>query len=237
MNKMVILMEWLFKILTGLLTLYYVSGLLTTLTTRVLNPMKQLNQNDKVIYLTFDDGIDSKFTPLLLDLLSKEKVHASFFILASTIENNERIIKQMKDEGHIIALHGFNHKNQILQFPHALIRDTRNSLKIFNDHDITIRFSRAPWGHLSFVGYILNKVYNMEAILWNVIVQDWQKDTSSIIIAEKLLTKVEGESVICLHDGRGENDSPEKTIEALKVCIPKWKEEGYRFETVEKINQ
>lgn len=232
-------MIWLYRGLVGLsilLIMIWTSGVITTLITRFFNPLKKLSKEEKVIYLTFDDGMNTHFTPKLLDLLKKENIQASFFMLTSTIDGNEDILHRMKNEGHVIGLHGYHHDNQILQLPHMLIRDTKKSLKLFEKQGITVHHSRAPWGHLSLVGYILNKIYNIKPIFWNVIVQDWEKDTTPEILIEKLMRKVQGTSVICMHDGRGKNDAPLKTIKALETCIPKWKEEGYRFETVEKIN-
>ena len=48
----------------------------------------------KVAYLTFDDGLDSKVTPIILDILKQQDVKATFFILGNTIEKNTSLLKE-----------------------------------------------------------------------------------------------------------------------------------------------
>ena len=98
-------MIWLYRGLVGLsilLIMIWTSGVITTLITRFFSPFKKLSKEEKVIYLTFDDGMNTHFTPKLLDLLKKENIQASFFMLTSTIDGNEDILYRMKNEGHII---------------------------------------------------------------------------------------------------------------------------------------
>ena len=227
-------MKWLYSLVLVVL-LYFIVNALSAYIFRLRNPFKQLDETKKTLYLTFDDGIDSTFTPQLLDLLAQYKIKATFFIVAQTIEKNSAILKQMQDQGHCIALHSYEHRNQILQLPHQLLLDYKKSVALFNKHGITLQYFRAPWGHLSLVGYFLNQKYQLTNVFWNVIVQDWQKDTSPEIIYDKLLHKTSGNRVICLHDGRGKNNAPLKTISALQAIIPLWIEKGYQFEKVDQL--
>lgn len=231
-------MTWLYKGLIAisiLILLYLISGILTTLITRLFHPLRNLNQKEKKIYLSFDDGIDERYTPLLLDVLKEHQVPATFFIMGNTITHNQEIIKRMKDEGHLLGLHSYEHKNQIIQTPWGLYNDYKKSMRAMCNTGSKIRYFRPPWGHLSFVGLILNMHYQLHCVYWNVIVQDWQKDTTKDIIKIKLEKQVQNQSVICLHDGRGKNEAPLETIAALKDMIPIWKKRGYRFEKVDQI--
>ena len=63
--------------------------------------------------------------------------------------------------------------------------------------------------------------------------EDWQGDTTTEIIVDKLLKRSRRGSIICLHDGRGKNEAPSRTIKALEKVIPIWKSEGYKFATME----
>ncbi|WP_313524291.1 polysaccharide deacetylase family protein [Anaerotignum sp.] len=215
--------------------LYFLVGVVTTLWYRAMNPLKRLTQDSKKLYLTFDDGMNPVYTPMLLDLLKKTDVKASFFILASTAKSNPKLLQRMIEEGHQVGLHSFKHNNQILQFPHQLKLDFEKSMRIFDERKIEIKYFRPPWGHVRPLGLCLCKAYGLRIVLWNVIVQDWEGRTTAKILCDKLRKKVRGNSVICLHDGRGKNKAPLKTIEALSIMIPKWKEEGYAFETVDNL--
>lgn len=170
---------------------------------------------------------------MLLDLLKKNNIKASFFILASSAREYPQLLQRMKKDGHLVGFHSYNHRNQILQLPHQLIQDFEKSMKIFADMGIEVAYYRPPWGHVRPLGLYLCKAYQLKTVLWNVIVQDWQANTTVEILCDKLTKKVQGNAVICLHDGRGKNEAPSKTIQALAAMIPKWKEEGYTFETVD----
>ena len=66
-------------------------------------------QEQKHVYLTFDDGPTSNITPQILDILKEENVKATFFIIGFRAENLPDIVKRAYDEGHYIANHGYSH--------------------------------------------------------------------------------------------------------------------------------
>lgn len=63
----------------------------------------------KEIAISFDDGPAVNYTPAILEILKKEQVPATFFIIGSRIEDNEGILKQIYNDGHIIGNHSFSH--------------------------------------------------------------------------------------------------------------------------------
>ncbi len=67
------------------------------------------NGNEKVAYLTFDDGPSKSVTPLILDLLKQENIKATFFVLGSRVKSYPNLVKREYDEGHFIANHGYSH--------------------------------------------------------------------------------------------------------------------------------
>ncbi len=70
---------------------------------------KIYHSNEKVVYLTFDDGPSKTVTPLLLDLLKQEDIKATFFVLGARAKSNPDLIKREYNEGHFIANHGYSH--------------------------------------------------------------------------------------------------------------------------------
>ena len=72
-------------------------------------------------------------------------------------------------------------------------------------------------------------------VLWNEMVKDGETKTTADVVCGKISKKLHGNVVICLHDGRGKNNAPQKTIDALSKLVPLWKEEGYQFETVDRL--
>ena len=68
----------------------------------------------KIAYLTFDDGPTLKATPKILDILKEEDVVATFFVVGKHVKENQELVKRAYDEGHFIANHGYNHNNSKL---------------------------------------------------------------------------------------------------------------------------
>ena len=68
----------------------------------------------KIAYLTFDDGPTLKATPKILDILKEEDVVATFFVVGKHVKENPELVKREYDEGHFIANHGYNHNNSKL---------------------------------------------------------------------------------------------------------------------------
>ena len=188
-----------------------------------------------MLYLTFDDGMDPRYTPKLLDLMEKYGIHATFFILASTAKQYPELLQRMKLEGHTVGLHSLDHKNQILQLPHSLFRDFRKSMEQFSMRKTKPTYYRPPWGHVTPLGLWLCKRYDLKIVLWTVIIGDWSKKATVMDLCHRLRTKVNGSAVICLHDGRGSDNAPLRTIASLETMLPHWIEEGYTFETISEL--
>ena len=68
----------------------------------------------KIAYLTFDDGPTLKATPKILDILKEEDVVATFFVVGKHVKENPELVKRAYEEGHFIANHGYNHNNSKL---------------------------------------------------------------------------------------------------------------------------
>lgn len=67
------------------------------------------NNNDKIIYLTFDEGYEAGYTQKILEVLKANDVKAAFFITAHYVNTQEELVKQMIDEGHIVGNHTPNY--------------------------------------------------------------------------------------------------------------------------------
>ena len=65
------------------------------------------------IALTFDDGPNIKYTPMLLDGLKERGIKATFFLIGANTEQEEskKIVKRMYEEGHLIGNHTYTHCN------------------------------------------------------------------------------------------------------------------------------
>ena len=187
----------------------------------------------KTLYLTFDDGPDPRYTPQLLDLLEQYQIPASFFVVAQSAQANPALIARMKRSGHVVGLHSLSHKNGLIQPPISACRDFSRSVAILQQLGIPPRYFRPPWGHWNAMTAAQAYSRGIQPMMWDVMAEDWRGDTTAQEIAHKLLTRTFDGAVICLHDGRGKNNAPARTIAALRQVLPQWLAAGYCFQTVD----
>lgn len=60
------------------------------------------NPDEKVIYLTFDEGYENGYTGAILDTLKAKDCPATFFVTKPYVKQNQDLVKRMIDEGHIV---------------------------------------------------------------------------------------------------------------------------------------
>lgn len=67
------------------------------------------NNEDKFVYLTFDEGYEAGYTSKLLDVLKENDVKAAFFITGHYLNTQPELVQRMIDEGHIVGNHTPNY--------------------------------------------------------------------------------------------------------------------------------
>lgn len=194
-------------------------------------------RNKNNISLTFDDGPDEIYTEKLLDQLKHFNIKATFFVVAKSAAKNPHIIERMINEGHCIGLHSLEHKNALIKGYFYTRNDFAESMDIMKKFGWDVSYYRPPWGHLNLFSLHFIRKYNLKLILWNVIVGDWAKSSSASDIENRLLAETKGGSFICLHDGRGSEGAPKRTILALERVIPKLQKKGFCFTLLEDTDE
>ena len=183
------------------------------------------------LVLSFDDGPDPEYTPLLLDLLQKEQVRATFFVTAENAAAHPELLARMRDEGHIVGFHSLRHDNMMLLSPRATKRQFEEGLRV-----VDTEWFRPPYGFVNLFTLHYARKYGQKIVLWNVIPRDWRRDVSSEELLHRLRASARDGAVILLHDGCGgaaaDRTAPRRTLTALAVLLPELKNAGYRFLTV-----
>ncbi len=194
-----------------------------------------------IIYLTFDDGPNRYSTPKVLKILKKNKVKATFFQLKPAKADFD-LTKRVLDEGHSLAMHGYQHKYDII---YQSLNTYRNNLDkqrklFFNRFGVWCTVTRFPGGSSNTVSKynprimtkITNKIHD-----WGYHYFDWNVssgDAGGAKTAKEVYKNVTSglkkgrENVVLMHDFGG-ND---KTINALDRIIKYGKKRGYTFRTI-----
>ena len=64
-----------------------------------------------LLALTFDDGPDPRWTPAILDILKREHVPATFFIIGKNGQAYPDLVRRIVNDGHELGNHSFTHPN------------------------------------------------------------------------------------------------------------------------------
>mgnify|MGYP001191839401 CR=1 FL=1 len=190
------------------------------------------------IALTFDDGPDPNYTPELLDLLRREGVKATFFLVGERAERYPELVLRIHREGHCIGIHNYVHHCNWLMAPWKNARALEHSARIIEK--ITGEkpaYYRPPWGMIQLFDFFLHRQFKM--VLWSRMFRDWRKKGGSEKISQGLPTRVKSGDVILLHDcgvtWGADEDAPHYTIKGLRHAIPQLKKRGFRFVRIDEM--
>lgn len=186
------------------------------------------------IYLTFDDGPTDSTTPKILDVLKKENVRATFFVVGRQIKGREKILKRTAEEGHSIGIHTYSHRyDEIYADKAALLKDIekcRGAIKkVLPDYNKNLY--RFPGG--SFLCPSLREAVTRAGYRyydWNASAGDAEGRYTAKQLFENAIRTSKGKKpvILLMHDGVGYKN----TVRALPEIIRRFKNEGYVFKTL-----
>lgn len=186
---------------------------------------KKINNSDKLIALTFDDGPNYN-TNKVLDVLAKYNVKATFFVLGSKVMNNKKILKREYDSGMEIGNHTFNHL-LLTKYKENVIKDEidNTSSVIF---EVTGRYPKLLRPSYGAYNNTIKKIGDMPIIIWDIDTLDWKYHNSKRI-ASMVINKVKDGDIILMHDIYS------ATANSLNIIIPELQNRGYTFVTVPEL--
>lgn len=183
-------------------------------------------EGKKKIALTFDDGPNARWTPVLLDGLKERGIKATFFLIGCYAEENPEIVKRMYEEGHLIGNHTYHH----VSLTAGSEKEAEEEIAM-TDHiicEITgegTGYVRPPFG---LWREELEEKMQILPVMWNIDPLDWQsRDTGEIVF--KVVTEAKEDAIILLHD------CYESSVQAALEIVDILTEEGYVFVTADEI--
>lgn len=182
---------------------------------------------EKVIYLTFDEGYENGYTAKILDILLENNVQATFFVTESYITGNTELVIRMKEEGHIVGNHSVNHPSFPTLSEEELkkeLEDTATTMAELTGYDMDT-FFRPPYGEFSERTVYLTRKYGYRTIFWSLSYLDWDvnKQPGAEYAYNHVMTNFHPGAIPLLHA------VSESNTEALDDILKSLKAEGYRF--------
>lgn len=183
----------------------------------------------QVIALTFDDG-PSEFTSGLLDILKREQVPATFFVLGRNASTYPDVIRREIAEGHEVESHTMNHQN-LAKLDEASVRaevyGAEQVICAIENKTNCIKYVRPPYGEVSDV---VRSVVPVPMMGWSIDTEDW-KSRNPQMIQDRTLSVIKGWAIILMHDVYG------TSVEGAERIIKELKAAGFTFVTIDELVQ
>ncbi|MEH2297773.1 polysaccharide deacetylase family protein [Nostoc sp.] len=191
----------------------------------------KLTPEQKVIALTFDDGPWPESTAQVLDILKKNQIKGTFFLIGQNVKNYPGLVKQEIAEGHVIGNHTWHHWYQFLNPQAAAYEIVHTADLIYQVTGIKTNLFRPPGGimHNGVADYARNSKYAI--ILWSSDSVDYSRPAVPKLI-NNVFRKAKPGGIVLMHDGGGNRS---KTVQALPEIIANFRKQGYRFVTIPEL--
>ena len=180
----------------------------------------KIPNDNKTVYLTFDDGPTEKVTRKILEVLKNEKVKASFFCVGKNVEKYPDLFACIKAEGHAVGNHTNTHLNGWKTNKKQYLEDVEEADKLIKSN-----LFRPPYGKLNWRSKKdLQRKYKI--VMWDVAGGDFDPYLSIKDVVKNIINNVNPGSIVVLHDNQ---KFMAKTVEALPIIIKELKAKKYRF--------
>lgn len=203
--------------------------------------------NERVIALTYDDGPNPPYTNRILDVLEREHVRATFFLVGRAVQAYPAVVRREARDGDVIGNHSWEHSHLIVYTPGAVTASIqRTDAAIRTAAHVHTRLFRPPFGSRDWIVMRAAQHLGYTVVMWSEpLPRDWEYP-SAAQIAQRVL-KVAGDgSIVVLHDGnRGQLCAQRRLnphvcdrsadIGATRILIDELKKRGFRFVTIPEL--
>lgn len=189
---------------------------------------------EKVLYLTFDEGYENGNTLKILDILKEEQVPAAFFVVGPYLKDYPDIVKRMDNEGHLVCNHTQHHPSMAsITDPAKFTSEfttVEEQYKNITGKDMP-KFFRPPMGKYSKNSLKKTKELGYKTIFWSFAYRDWLVDDqpSEEFAIKKITDGAHPGAIMLIHAVSNTN------TKVLKTVIQQLKSEGYEFKSLEEL--
>ena len=178
------------------------------------------SKQERVIYLTFDDGPIPEVTPKVLAVLDEYEVKATFFCVGENVQKYPDVYAQVLLRGHRTGNHTFNHIKGVLIPAEVYVDNVERTAQLIDS-----KLFRPPHGLITrSQRKALETDY--EIIMWDLITHDYNKSISPQTIIKTIKRKSRNGMIVVFHDSL---KAERNMLEVLPLALQFWKKEGYQF--------
>jgi len=182
---------------------------------------------DRVLYLSFDDGPHPEATPFALEQLALFNAQASFFCIGKNVQLHPEIYDAVLAAGHVVGNHTQNHMNGWKNNTENYIADIQEATKVINSN-----LFRPPYGRISFSqikALRLHPALPQQIVMWDVLSGDFDTTITGEQSAQNVIQHAGPGSIVVFHDSA-------KAMDRLRIALPKvlahFSKLGYQFKAL-----
>ncbi|MFI8521168.1 polysaccharide deacetylase family protein [Streptomyces sp. NPDC085481] len=187
-------------------------------------PFLRMSGVGRSMVLTFDDGPDPRYTPEILATLRRYDCRAMFFVCGEMAVDNQDLLKEMAEDGHVVGNHSWSHP-LIPKLRPSRIRQELGSTSDVVEQALGTPplWYRAPYGAWNRHSFEIGAELGMEPLAWTVDTLDWTEPGTATIVRRVL--DGAGPGVVVLNHDAGGNRA--QSVAALKRYLPQLLDAGY----------
>jgi peptidoglycan-N-acetylglucosamine deacetylase len=189
----------------------------------------RVKTDERVIYLTFDDGPIPDITEFVLEELNKYQAKASFFCIGGNIEKYLDIFQQVVNQGHTVGNHTFNHLKGWYTKDEVYLDNFRKCEYLINSEQRTQNKEpkfRPPYGRIKR-SQAKEIIKTHEIVMWDVLTGDYDQSISKETVLKKSLQHSEAGSIVLFHDSI---KASKNLIYTLPRFLDHFSEQGFSFQ-------
>jgi peptidoglycan/xylan/chitin deacetylase (PgdA/CDA1 family) len=187
------------------------------------NAVWNLPSEQKVVYLTFDDGPTPFVTEKVLELLEEYQAKATFFCIGKNIEQHPELLKLVKSKGHHIGSHTYSHLNGWKSNSTDYLTDYQKGRELVGSN-----LFRPPYGRI-----LLNPLKTIQkqdkVIMWDILSKDYNEAILPKTILNNVLNNLKPGSIIVFHDSE---KAKKNVLAVLPLLLQNLKQQGYAMEAI-----
>jgi peptidoglycan-N-acetylglucosamine deacetylase len=185
-----------------------------------------IKTDEKVLYLTFDDGPIPEVTPWVLEQLANYDAKATFFCVGDNVRKYPSVFQQVLDEGHSVGNHTYNHLSGWSTDNIPFFHNIRHCARVVNSG-----LFRPPYGRLTpSQTQFLTRHYRI--VMWDVLSGDFDQSISKEDVFDNVILSAKRGSIIVFHDSL---KAKERMQYALPRVLEHFSAKGYRFENLKGV--
>ena len=228
------------NILIGIWTIFIACYMCISVYNFILDKAKwdsvfRVKTDEKVIALTYDDGPNEPRTRKLLEILERNNVKATFFLLGKKVEKNPELITLLIRKGHQIGSHSYTHPSMRFKTPAFIYNEIQKTSILLREIGVTGEIMYRPtFGEVPLLLKYILKQMGVKVVLWDIDPQDWRIPAPEAHnVVSFVDEKTSPGSIILFHDGYDRDD--DNIVYITEDIIRLLKAKGYQFKTISEL--